>query len=833
MMSKNKACRWSLLSASLSALVAALACPAYAQQADSAASQSLADSGRGAISTSGLSLVSAGTDEAARDASQSQELYLEVSLNQSRTGQLARFVLLDDRLYANAATLRKLGLQWPGSDTASGLIALDQVPGLKADYDAGNQRIALDATLDLLDKEPTRLGFSQPDPPRIDPATRTPGLILNYDLYGQHTETQSSLSGWHELRLFGLGQGVWSNTMSSRVINGAYDEGTGEELSRHDHVRLDTSWQLDLPDRMLSLTVGDTITGSVSWSRATRIGGIRLSRNFSLQPYRITAPLASFAGEAALPSTVDLLINGLKQSSQQVQPGQFQIDSAPTLSGMGQAQLVITDLNGQRRVVSFSLYGSPQLLQAGLADWSLEAGMVRRKFGQESFSYADDPMLSASGRYGLSDSTTLEAHAESTQGLQLAGAGGVWLLGRRAGVFSASAAASRYHGLAGNQLGGSYQWNSSLFNLFLGSTRRDADFRDVASLEGALPPRRTDQAFVGMNSPLGQWGVSYVAQRYTENDPSRFASLSWSRQLPRHGSLNLNVSRDLEREDGYNAFLSWSMPLDRYITTSASARHSRNTQSITAEVSRSVPSDLGGWGWRAESTLGDNTSGRAQVTRLGRFGQWTAGVDHWRGGDGADSITTTYATANGGLLLMGGHFHAMRRVDDAFALVSTNGVPGVPIKLENRLVGFTDKHGQLLINRLNAWQRNQLSIDPLQLPADMLIERTGMEAVPESRSGMLAEFSMRRILSLQLTLRDTQGQWLPAGSAVWIPKSAQDQQEAGPPYTVVGHDGLVYLQDPPAHGRLRVQTANGTCYATLPDLPKPEGLVDLGELTCH
>ena len=80
-------------------------------------------------------------------------------------------------------------------------------------------------------------------------------------------------------------------------------------------------------------------------------------------------------------------------------------------------------------------------------------------------------------------------------------------------------------------------------------------------------------------------------------------------------------------------------------------------------------------------------------------------MDHWRGSRGIDSSSTFYASANGGLLLMGGHLHAMRRVDDAFALVSTHGVAGVPVKLENRLVGVTDSDGLLLITRLNAWQR--------------------------------------------------------------------------------------------------------------------------------
>lgn len=822
-MLKNKACRWSLLSVSVAVAVAAVAPSTYAGEADNAMPTTHGSGDATTIGVDSMAPTSMATSESKVDPS-SQELYLEVTLNQSPTGALARFVLTDGQLRASTATLRGLGLRLPEGKDIDGLVALSDIPGIHAEYNAAKQHVALTVPLDLLDRKQVRFGFTQPEAPRIDPLARAPGLILNYDLYGQHGNDISSLNAFSEFRLFGAGAGVWSNTISSRVLSVSGVRST----TQYDSVRLDTSWQLDFPESMVSLTVGDTVTGAVPWSRATRIGGVRLSRNFSLQPYRITAPLASFAGEAALPSTVDLLINGLRQSTQEVQPGQFQIDSVPSLNGVGQAQLVITDVNGQSRLISFSLYGTPQLLEAGLSDWSLDLGSVRRDYGLKSFSYADTPMASASGRYGLNDRTTLDAHGESTEGLHMAGLGGTWLVGRNAGVLSGSVAGSRHEGRSGVQGTAAYQFNSSVLNLYMGTTRRDAGFRDVASLENSPLPRRTDQAFLGLNTDLGQWGMSYVSQNYPGEEPARFASLSWSRQLPRNGSLNLNVSRDLEKDNGYDAFLSWSMPLDRFTTASASARHSRNAQSVSLEASRSAPSDLGGWGWRAQTTLGDNAGGQAQISQLGRFGQWTAGVDHWRGGSDVDSSTTAYATANGGLVLMRGNLYAMRRVDEAFALVTTHGIPNVPVKLENRLVGYTDDDGLLLINRLNSWQRNQLSIDPMQLPVDMLVERTTLDAVPEGRSGMLADFSMRRIVSLQLSLRDENGQPLRAGSPVWLGVAGSN-----PPLTVVGHDGMVYLQDPPARSTLTVQANDKTCVATLPDLPQPQGRMDLGNVTCR
>lgn len=754
-----------------------------------------------------------------------EELYLEVELNQVATGKLARFVSIGGRLHASAATLRDLGLAWPGGDAAAGLVALDSLPGLRSQYDAARQRLVLSAPLELLGGGPAHLGYVAPAAPSPDPASRIPGLILNYDLYGQHDDGASSLSAWNELRLFGVGNGVFVNTGTVRAFRADGDRG------RHEAVRLDTFWQVDDPERMLSLTVGDTLTGALAWTRATRIGGIRLSRNFALQPYRVTTPLASFAGEAVLPSTVDILINGMQQSSQEVQPGQFVIDSAPMLSGAGQAQMVITDINGQRRVVDFALYGTPQLLEAGLSDWSLELGTVRRDYGLSSFSYDGDPVFGATGRRGLSERTTLEGHAQLAGDLQLAGLGGVWRLGERGGLLTAATAGSRHAGDTGTLGSLGYQWNSATFNFFANSTRRSAAFRDVGSLESGALPRRTDQVFLGVNTAAGQFGGSYILQADQDNEASRFVTLNWSRQLPRNSVLSLSLSRSLDDDSGNSAYLFWSMPLDRLTSVSATARHNPRSQGLSLGANRSPPSDLGGWGWRAQASVGDQPGAQAELTRLGQYGQWTLGANHWNGVDGLPASTTAYASANGGVVLVRGHAYAMRRVDDAFAVVDTNGFAGVPVRLENRIVGQTDRNGLLLVSRLNAWQANHLSIDPLDLPIDTRLGDTAIDAVPRARSGMLAAFDLQRIVSVQLSLRDASGAPVPAGSPVWLARA--DALARNPSDTVVGHDGLVWLADPPPDARLHVANGDALCSVALDGIGGRSGMIDLGEVTCR
>lgn len=748
-------------------------------------------------------------------------MHLQASVNHVDIGGLTRFVVREDTLLASPSSLRLLGLKLPLEASRLALIPLPSLPDVTLRYDVQLQRISLQVPVAMLDRPPTHVDLRQNDRPRPDPEQRAAGAVFNYDLYGQHSGDTGSLSSYSELRLFGIGAGIWSNALAH-----GFSSNGGHGKARTSSTRLDSSWQLDFPEAMLSLSIGDNISAAHGWSRALRFGGIRLSRNFSLQPYRITTPPASFAGEAILPSTVDLYIDGIRQSSQQLPPGRFQLDSSPSLNGAGQATLIITDIIGQSRTLGFSLYGTPELLQPGLTDWSLELGAIRRDYGLRSFAYANTPVASASFRHGLSDSVTLQWHTEGSLDIHQAGLGAVLLLGRRGGMFSGSLAGSRAGPHRGRQYGLGYQWSSRQLTLSTSTLRRTAGYRDVAAAqEQSTLPRRSEQAFAGISTPLGQLGLGYVMQQHPNLPDSRYASLNWSHTLPSHSQLNLSFNRDLSNKRGDSAFAYWSQPLDRHTTRAASFRHGRNGNQLSLEANHSTAKQ-GGMDWRAQlSAGGDQRRARGEIARRGQHGQWTLGLGN---DDVQRSATQLHASANGALAWFGGHAHALPRVDDAFALISTAGMADIPVQLDNRSVGRTNKHGQLLVSQLSAWQRNQLSIDPQHLPADMQLDSTSKDVVPETRRGVLVPFAMRRTLALLVGIRDRNGQWLPAGSQISL-------QAPGMPAAIhhIGHEGKIYLLDPPARAYLRFRTSTDGCTATLPSLPALEGRINLEDVTCE
>ncbi len=723
-----------------------------------------------------------------------QTLYLDVTLNSTPRGLLP-FTDNRGRLQASPEILRQLGFNANGDAP----VYLDQISGAVVRYDAHLQTLALDVPLDQLTLPTTVLSRPQVRAPR---GSASPGVLLNYDLYGSRVDSLGNLTLSSELRVFGVGAGTFENTAVSRRYQ------TGDHHWRGESVRLDTRWTLDFPDKALTLEVGDFYSGFVDWSRPVRLGGLQIGRNYGLQPYRVLTPTPAFLGQAVVPSTVELYVDGLRQYSGQVPVGPFQLAAQPGISGNGSAQVVVTDAFGRMQTLDFSFYGTQQLLAKGLSDWSLGVGQLREQFGERSFAYDDRTVASASWRGGVSDTFTGEAHAEGGGGLAQAGAGGWWLLGG-AGVFNAAYAHSRYQGLQGGQWALGYSWNNRRFNVNLRSVRSHGDYRDLGALQANLPPSISEQATVGLDLlRLGTLSASYLRLRYPDGEDNRYASLFWSRSWSQRWSAYLSVNQNLDNSDDRSVYLSLTASLGNNRQASLSSQRNGDSQSWVADVTQPVPGDgsAGGIGWRAQVRHGDGGSGGlAEVGILNDVGRYALGASRQSG------LNYAYGSASGSLVWMAGHTFAAREVADAFAVVSTNGVGGVPVRLENRLIGVTDDRGLLLISPLLSWQRNRVSIDTLDLPADMRADRIEDWVTPRQRAGTGLTFNLRSRPSLTLTVQDMAGQPLEAGSEVQL----ADGRQAS-----VGYDGLLYLEDVAAGTVLYITTSRGQCRARVPASPQ-------------
>ncbi|MEL0618983.1 fimbria/pilus outer membrane usher protein [Psychrobacter proteolyticus] len=747
------------------------------------------------------------------------DLYLDVTLNGASAG-LTHFYYRDDQLWASKTILQQLGFIVPADTTDA--ILLNSLLDLNIDYDARQQSLRLIAPLSMLNLDTTVRNTRTNKRPQ---PTSSSGILLNYNVYGTQTQNSArNLSVYTELRAFNT-FGVLSSTALTNA-NSYTDSNDWDSRS----VRLDTSWSQSFPDKLITVRAGDILTSALSWTRPTRLGGLQIGTNFSLQPYRSTTPLPSFFGTATLPSAVELYVNGLKQYSGDVPAGPFELNTAPSFSGAGTAQLVVTDVLGQSTTLNFSLYDAHRLLQSGLSDWSIELGAVRENYGIDSFDYGSNIAASGTWRYGMNDRFTVEAHAEVTNGLSNAGVGGTWLLGRSGGILFASLAGSKSQGQDGIQYSTNYSWNNSRLNIGINAMGTIDDYRDVGTQYGSASARRSEQVSTGYSTKsLGRFGVSYNQVAQAEHETTQFASAYWSKSFGRRLSLSANYNHDINDSANNSASLSASLSLDRNISLSNSVQHTDNSTVFSSDVSRSAP-NAGGIGWRAQARHSlegstdreDDTSGLAELNYLGRYGQARAGISS-NNGDYA-----SYASATGAVVAMGGGLFAARQINSGFAVVSTNGIADIPVSLQNSPIGTTNSKGLLLVTPLNAYQENKIGIDPMQLPADLRIDKVDINATPTELAGILVGFDITPVRSASVILTDSNKQPLSLGSQV------RQLSNKEVPSTIIGFDGEVYLDTLDEHNTLELTTPSGDVCTVSFDYSKQGNEIPLiGPLICQ
>ncbi|MCT8090495.1 fimbrial biogenesis outer membrane usher protein [Acinetobacter sp. T_3_1] len=753
-----------------------------------------------------------------------QELFLDVILNQSDPNVLGRFLQKDDQLFVFKDTLQQLKLNLPTNINASSAeyYLLEDIPFIDYNYDSLNQKIYFNVDIRALNKISQYTAYNIIEPAKLDPVQDRPGVLLNYDFYSQYSEDYFSLNGTNEFRLFGLGEGGILSVSSN------YSYTHTNQNSELNALVLDTYWQRDFPEKMLTIRIGDVQSKSLAWSRSTRLGGVSFSKNFSLQPYQITTPLESFKGEVSLPSTVDLFINGLKQTSQQVVPGQFEIETVPIITGTGQAQVIVTDINGQQRILNFSLYGTNQLLKDKLSDWSFSLGQTRLAYGEQSFKYDDDLVGNASYRYGLTKDLTIESHIEFAPDLYLIGGGVIQRLGGRAGMLNAAYSFSDYRHSNETlyQLG--YSWNSQYLNFFYNTTRQSGQYYDIAGLNSSNFPKRSDQVFLGFNNRLGQFGTSYIYQEYSPASSNEFITFNWSYSFPNNYYLNLSANHDLTQEDT-RYYLSLNIPLEKKRTVNFSYQQDQEQEKLSLNARQAISRDVGGWGWQLQAdTARDTQNIQAQIAQMHDYGEWNIGFQEVKSKNISSRIANS--ALSGSVLMMNQSFFPMQRSFDSFALISTSQISDIPVKLENRYVGKTNKNGELVVTSLNPYQNNRITIDPLELPPDYHIETTVKNAVPRYASGVFLEFPISQILAIQAVIKQANGNFIKAGTNVWATEDF-NLEDTGP-LTIVAHDGMIYIENPKAN-KFYLKQNDQICSFEIKDLSDQKGIIDLGELICE
>ncbi|HGR4956428.1 TPA: fimbria/pilus outer membrane usher protein [Klebsiella aerogenes] len=741
--------------------------------------------------------------------SQQQEyvLYLGISVNGNTPVGTVPVKVVNNRYWVSAAVLKQLWIPVPDGKT---LVDVGQLADVNVVYDQAGQMLKLTVPDSWLPEQ--HIGNSREQ--EYLQAISTPGLLFNYDSYSLASSAgDRTTSTSMEFRFFGPA-GVFSN---NAVIRQNWS--SRRDDSQQGYIRYDSLWKYSDPENMLSYQAGDVVSNALTWSSSVRLGGIRLSRNFSVRPDLVTYPLLNLSGSAAVPSSVDLFINGYKASSTQINGGPYTLTNVPYISGAGEATIVTTDALGRQVSTSVPFYVSNTLLRQGLSDFDFTLGALRNNYGIKNADYGAGA-ISAIYRYGLTNWLTLSMHTEDRQGLTNGGVGSDIAIGAL-GTLSLSASTSKGDG-QGDQYSAGYSYYGNIWGINYQHIQRSENFANLSSYRSTVTlSRQSDQATLSL-SPwgkiLGSFSLGYFDIQAQDDSRTRLMNLSWSRSLWRNSSFNISINRDLQANT-YSSMMQITIPFDSFGSLQLSSqRASSGEWGQNVAYNRSAPAD-GGLGWNlAHSVTGDRYS-QADLT-------WVNDVSTLSGGYyGSQHDNQGWFEAAGSVVLMDSSLFFARRISDAFIVVSTAGYPDVAVNYENRKVGTTDKSGHLLIPWATAWYPGKVTLDTLPLPTDVEAKVVEKRIAIRESSGALVDFPVTRVRSASITLVDEAGNPLPPGTSV----EEVSSQQSG----LVGYDGLVWFSHLTQHNKLVIHAASGVCTAQF-ELPESTPVPQrIGPISCH
>jgi outer membrane usher protein len=567
---------------------------------------------------------------------------------------------------------------------------------------------------------------------------------------------------------------------------------------------------------MRSVRVGDAVTAASSWARALRYGGIQIASNFDTRPSEVVFPQPSVYGTAAVPSTLDVYVNGQLRSQLEVPGGSFEINDIPVVTGSGQVQVVARDLLGREQLLTQDFYSSERLLRPGLNEYSWSFGRVRRDFAVRRNAYGPT-LMSGVFRRGLTQQLTIGGQFAATSSKRVIGIS-VARTFSGFGVTTASSALSQSNG-SGTLwlLGHQYQGQRFRGDVRIQGTTARFTQPGLESLP-VLPKRQVSlSAGFGLRRN-GSVGLSLVSERAHSGEGRQISTVSYSRTLPAGLTLSVAASKVMSGAGFREASIGLSRTLGPRSSTSVSLSQRSDGDGTRVDYRYELPTGPG-FGYRTSIERGYRDASEAAFllnTSSSHYGVEVRSED----GDRAVRLQS-----RGSLARYGGAWFATREISNGFAVVDAGGIEGVNVFLENRPVGRTRADGLLIVPGLRPYELNRIRIETADIPIETLVDTTQLNVTPYYRSGALASFGVRSTVGVSLRVVFPDGQPVPEGARARVANT-----EIGSP---VGLNGRLYLEGIEPGGQIEIEVRGEICVIDIEESATSEELNSLGNMICR
>lgn len=314
-----------------------------------------------------------------------------------------------------------------------------------------------------------RIGFSQDenvDPAAFDqPANFSAGANITMAQQYSHNESRfSAMQGG--IDMFANLGGFDGVTLTAGVD---YDGESTEDQWRRREIRLTK----DLFGSAVRMTAGEFAPPVESFQGSQRFLGVSAARAYStIRPFQNVRPSGRRQFILDRPALVVVEVNGVIVERIRLDAGPYSLGDFPFGEGANTVRLLVEDDTGQREIAVFDLFGGAGLLDPGVLDFGVSAGVLEQG-GQLKYGST----LAATGffRKGLSDVLTVGANAQLANGRGQVGGLATW--GSGIGLFQFSGGGSH------NGDTGDTGYVAAIDYLREATLTRDIDLRLVASAQ--------------------------------------------------------------------------------------------------------------------------------------------------------------------------------------------------------------------------------------------------------------------------------------------------------------------------------------------------------------
>jgi len=595
------------------------------------------------------------------------------------------------------------------------------------------------------------------------------------------------------------------------------------------YYRTKTQWVYDRRDVLQRWVVGDIQASSGRGVGGASLAGMRVFKNFSLDPTLVITPGLETSILLDTASEVEVLMDGISVYKGNVAAGTLNLKDIPFYrSGSIQAELIVRDVFGREQHYNQLLYGTTAMLAEGLSEYDYALGVERTSTSRQP-TYGEKTMFYGHYRYGFANWFTPSLGLESDGQYERLSLGGSILLGTYGQLDSLIALSSLKQGK-----GSFFQFHYN----YVGSKLLSPSvfFNKKSMVYGGLLDTPADelsqqQQFGGSISTYHE-NLGGLTARWTQSEDFvhntvQKGSLLFNTNLPANISLTTQFSRTWDKRkpvsNQISASLGHSFSNGLYLSANYNSDAEVDTFGVQLQWSPPLGEGIG-------FTESANQQSSANLTTYSRVEYRNQYADISTSARTGNQTNSYQAKVNSALVWTEGGLHVSRPVRDSFSLVRVNGVQdGMNVNFRNQYVGTTDADGELLVPYMNAYVDNVISIDAHKLAWGYKISSTSQTVTTPYRGGGLVEFDVVKLQMVEGTLFYKQGNTLKAAQYSTV-EFMQDGQKRS---TVIGDGGALYLENlKPGVYNLKVFDDVHACQidVLVPDSDKM--LNNIGKIVC-